>query len=41
MLYNAKNGSVPIGNTDMDYVRFGTGARTLVMLPGWEMDCRR
>ena len=34
MLYSAKNGKVPIGNTDMDYVRFGTGARTLVMLPG-------
>lgn len=34
MLYNAKNGTIPIGNTQMDYIRFGTGERVLVMLPG-------
>ena len=34
MLFNAKNGTIPIGNTDMDYIRFGTGGRILVMLPG-------
>ena len=34
MLYNAKNGTLNIGNTTMDYIRFGTGQRTLVMLPG-------
>lgn len=34
MLYNAKNGTLNIGNTAMDYIRFGSGQRTLVMLPG-------
>ena len=34
MLYNAKNGALNIGNTTMDYIRFGSGQRTLVMLPG-------
>ena len=34
MLYNAKNGRIQIGNTEMDYIRFGTGERILVMLPG-------
>jgi pimeloyl-ACP methyl ester carboxylesterase len=34
MLYNAKNGTLNIGNTTMDYIRFGAGQRTLVMLPG-------
>ena len=34
MLYNAKNGTLKIGGTTMDYIRFGTGARILVMLPG-------
>ena len=33
MLYNAKNGVLNIGNTTMDYIRFGSGQRTLVMLP--------
>ena len=33
MLYNAKNGTLNIGNTTMDYIRFGSGQRTLVMLP--------
>ena len=34
MLYHAKNGTLSIGNTTMDYIRFGTGKRILVMLPG-------
>ena len=34
MLYNAKIGTLKIGGTTMDYIRFGTGARILVMLPG-------
>ena len=34
MLYNAKNGAVKIGDTTMDYIRFGTGKRILVILPG-------
>lgn len=34
MLYNAQNGTVKIGNTDMDYVSFGTGEKIFIMLPG-------
>lgn len=34
MLYNAKNGSLSLDGTTMDYIRFGTGERILVMLPG-------
>ena len=34
MLWNAKNGVVKFPDTDMDYVRFGSGRRILVMLPG-------
>lgn len=34
MLYNAQNGTVKIGNTDMDYVSFGTGDKVFIMLPG-------
>ena len=34
MLLDARNGSVKIGNTDMDYVSFGHGQKTLIMLPG-------
>jgi len=34
MLYNSKNGTLKIGGTEMDYIRFGTGERILVMLPG-------
>ena len=34
MMYNAKNGAVNLGNTEMEYIRFGSGARVLVMLPG-------
>ena len=34
MLWNAKNGTLKIGDTTMEYIRFGTGQRVLVMLPG-------
>lgn len=34
MLYSPKNGTVHIGSTTMDYIRFGTGRQTLIMLPG-------
>lgn len=34
MIYNAKNGNVKIGNTDMDYISFGTGKKVLIMIPG-------
>ena len=34
MLYHAKNGTLSIDNTTMDYIRFGTGKRILIMLPG-------
>ena len=34
MLYNGKNSTLKIGDTEMDYIRFGTGERVLVMLPG-------
>ena len=34
MLWNAKNGTVPLGNTEMHYASFGSGPKTLVLLPG-------
>lgn len=34
MLYHAKNGTLQLGSTEMDYIRFGNGSRTLLMLPG-------
>jgi len=34
MFYHAHNGSVCIGNSEMDYVSFGNGSENLVMLPG-------
>ena len=34
MGFNAKNATVDLGDATMDYIRFGTGARALVMLPG-------
>ena len=34
MGFSAKNGTVKIGETTMDYIRFGTGPRVLIMLPG-------
>ena len=34
MFWNAQNGSVSIGDTDMDYDSFGKGRDALIMLPG-------
>ena len=34
MFCNAKNGTVKIDCADMDYIRFGTGGRFLIILPG-------
>jgi len=34
MPYNAVNGSVVIGDTDMDYISFGKGDKHLIMIPG-------
>lgn len=34
MLYKAKNGRIPFPGTDMDYIRFGTGRKALILLPG-------
>lgn len=34
MFHNAKNGSVKIGDTEMDYISFGRGQKKLVMIPG-------
>ena len=34
MLWNAKNGAVSIGNTEMSYASFGHGSRVFIILPG-------
>jgi len=34
MLLNAKNGAVKIGDTEMEYISFGKGNDTLIILPG-------
>lgn len=34
MPLSAKNGRIPFGDTYMEYIRFGTGPKVLVMLPG-------
>lgn len=34
MLWNTKNGSVKIDNTEMYYVSFGHGSKNLIVLPG-------
>ena len=34
MLWKAKDGTVTIADTEMEYIRFGTGQKVLVMLPG-------
>ena len=34
MIWNAKNGTVPIGDTQMSYVSFGSGIKKLILLPG-------
>lgn len=34
MFYNAKNGCLKIDDTEMEYIRFGKGTKTLIMIPG-------
>lgn len=34
MFYNVKNGTLKIGGTSMDYIRFGWGEKVLILLPG-------
>ena len=34
MLWNAKNGQVPVGETEMNFVSFGHGEKAFVILPG-------
>ncbi len=34
MFYNAKNKNLKIGNTDMNYLSFGSGAKNLIIFPG-------
>ncbi|MCR5229100.1 MAG: alpha/beta hydrolase [Solobacterium sp.] len=34
MIWNAKNGTVSAGGSEMCYVSFGSGERTLILLPG-------
>lgn len=34
MKHGILNGKIKFRNTDMDFIRFGTGERTLIMLPG-------
>lgn len=34
MGFHAKNGTLQLGTVAMDYIRFGTGRRILIMLPG-------
>lgn len=34
MFYNAKNGTIDFGNTEMDYITFGYGKRTVILIPG-------
>lgn len=34
MIWNAKNGTVPIGSTEMSYASFGYGHKALILLPG-------
>ena len=34
MLFRAKNAVLQVNGWDMDYIRFGTGSKTLVLLPG-------
>lgn len=34
MIWNAKNGTVPVGGTEMSYASFGYGKNALILLPG-------
>ncbi len=33
-MYHAKNGKITIGNDTMDYICFGSGSKSLIMIPG-------
>ncbi len=35
MSSNLKNGSVPVGNTEMSYVSFGSGKKAVIFIPGF------
>ena len=34
MFYDAKNGKIDIDNTHIDYISFGKGTKSLIMIPG-------
>ncbi|MDE5908483.1 MAG: alpha/beta hydrolase [Lachnospiraceae bacterium] len=34
MFYHARGGNIHVGNSNMDYISFGSGSQILVMLPG-------
>lgn len=34
MFFNARNGNINIGNTEMDYISFGNGMKNLIIIPG-------
>ena len=34
MFYNARNCNIKIDDTDMDYISFGNGSKSLVIIPG-------
>ncbi len=34
MFYNAKNGTIQIDNTEMDYIAFGYGKKNVILIPG-------
>lgn len=34
LFFSAQNGRIPVENSEMDFVRFGNGKKTLVMIPG-------
>ena len=34
MIFDVKSGNIPIGDEGMDYISFGSGAKTLVLIPG-------
>ncbi len=38
MFYNAMNGNIEIGYTDIEYISFGNGQKNIVMIPGLGMD---
>ena len=34
MIFDVKSGNIPKGDEGMDYISFGSGAETLVLIPG-------